>query len=135
MFIIDALHDIKLGRIEHIVNVNIVGAEGTLARLGRMRLAIDLPVVQIDLIRIIGFEIQLTIAGQTLEAGLVVHVAFDGSDAFECIHLVAASQTLILEAGIVLCRRDQRGRVANVACAHEIRADKVEALVANREVV
>ena len=135
MFIVDSLHHIKFGRIEHIVNVNVVGAEGALARLGRMRLAIDLAIVQIDLIRVVGFEIELAVASQTLEAGLVVHVAFDGPDAFERVHLVAAPQTLVLEAGVVLRRRDQRGRVADVARAHEIRADKVEALVAQCEVV
>ena len=90
--IIALLHHVELGRIEHVVNVNTIGSEDSLARLGRVRLAVDLAVVQVDLVRVVGLEVELPLAHQTLEARLVVDVALDGPDALERVHLVRAAQ-------------------------------------------
>ncbi len=63
-----------------------------------MRLTVDLSLVQIDLIRVVGLEVELPVADQTLEARLVVDVALDGPDSLQSVYQVAATQALGLLA-------------------------------------
>ena len=83
--------------------VEIVRAEHAFARFGRMRLAIDLTIVQVDLIRVVGLQVQLAITRQTLETRLVVDVSLYRSDSLQRIHLIITSQ-----ASVLTRRRAQR---------------------------
>jgi len=123
VLIVVAVDEVELGRVEHILNVDVVGAEGALAGLGRMGLAVDLPVGQIDLVRIVGLEVELALAGEALEAGLVVDVALDRTDALQGVDLIGTAETLVLEVGVGLGRGDKRGRVADIAGAQQVGAE------------
>jgi hypothetical protein len=92
-FVVDFLHDIQLGSIKHIMNINAIGTKDTFAGLWRMRLAIDLPIIEIDLIRVVGLKIELAFTDETLEARLVVDITLYGSNALESVHLIATSET------------------------------------------
>ena len=76
--------------------IDIISAEDALARLWRMRLAIDLPIAQIHLIRIVRLQIELSIARQTLKTRLVINIALNGPDPLQRVHLIAASQAFIV---------------------------------------
>ncbi|RNA30852.1 hypothetical protein BpHYR1_022318 [Brachionus plicatilis] len=73
-----------------------------------MRLAVDLLVAQIDLVGVVGLEIELPLAVVALEASLVVDVASDGPDALQSVHQAAAAETLF--GGDALRARNQRRR-------------------------
>ena len=85
--IVHLLHHVQLGRVQYVVNVDAVRSEDSFARLGRMRLAIYLPVVQIHLVGVVCLQIELTVAYQTLETRLVVNIAFDRTDALQRVDL------------------------------------------------
>lgn len=89
--VVDLLHDVEFRCIKNVVYVNTVGTEDAFAGLGRMRLAVDLAVVEVDLIGVIGLEVKLPLAHQTLKTRLVVDVAFDWANALERVHLIAAA--------------------------------------------
>jgi len=123
VLVVVAVDEVELGRVQHILDVDVVGAEGALAGLGRVGLAVDLAVGQVDLVRVVGLEVELALAGEALEAGLVVDVALDGADALQGVDLVGAAEALVLEVGVGLGRGDKRGRVADVAGAEQVGAE------------
>ena len=90
------LHDVEFWCVEDAVNIDIIGAEDTFARFGRVRLTVNLSVVQVDLVGVVGLQVELTLADETFKAGLVVDISLDRTDSFERIDLIAASETLVL---------------------------------------
>ncbi len=85
--IVHLLHHVQLGRIQHVVYIDAVRSEDSFARLGRVRLAIYLPIVQVNLVGVVGLQVQLTVADQTFEARFVVDVAFDWADPLQRVDL------------------------------------------------
>jgi len=110
--IVELLHAIEPRSVQNAANEHIVGAEDALAGLGRVRLTVDLAVLQVDLVGVVGLEVELALALETLEADLVVDVALDGPDALERVHLVAAAEAFVARGAELLRRRQHRRRVA-----------------------
>ena len=102
--IIEFLHHIELGRFHHVLDMHILGGETSLARARNVTLTVDLLVIQIDGIREISLEIQLTIALQAFKAEFMVECIFNGTDPFGDIDQLLASPTSITRRGWRWCR-------------------------------
>ena len=111
--VVDLLHEVELGRVQHVVNGDAVGAEHALARLGRMRAAVDVRVAQLLLIGPIGLEVELALARRALEARAMVDGALDRTDALQRVHLATAARALGVHAG--RCCRMLHGREDTIA--------------------